>query len=279
MKNGLLTLVCALFVLPLALQAQKVLPTELYPSNLEENMYYDKYDNSTKQITGICFMVLSDGNNSKDKTPPFKVKLYLLVPGSEEPIYVKTYETEGIWHMGSIEYKNETVDLSEVEGLQPGTYRLGVYIDADNEIKEPNEGNNAMLFQGEINFTSGSAKKAPPQKKGTPKKEEPKDEWGEEPAPGSESDELNYNPPPTKKTTVKASSQTKAPAQQAPAKSAPAKSTSAKQEPAKTATKKAPEKKSAQPAKKPEQSTKSKVPTKEDLKKGLDKMKEGIDNF
>jgi hypothetical protein len=153
-------LIAFLSALPLAAQATK--SADVYPSNLDSNMYFDRYDDATKTISGINFLVLADGDNSRDRTPAFTIKLYLLVPGGNVPIFVGTFEADGISHMGSLEYKDESVDLSRVEGLKSGTYRLGVYVDADNSIKEPDEGNNATLFRGEIAYTSGPARASQP---------------------------------------------------------------------------------------------------------------------
>ena len=162
MNRRAIALLCALLIAPALLFAQWTKPTNVYPSNLDTNMYFDKYDDATKVISGINFMVLADGSNSTDKTDPFKIKLYLLVPGGDTPIFIKTYATQGINHMGSLEYRDESVDLSTVPGLTTGKYRLGVYADADNEIKGPDQGNRAMLFKGEIDFTATNARGSQP---------------------------------------------------------------------------------------------------------------------
>jgi hypothetical protein len=128
---------------------------DIYPSNLPDNTYFGKYDDKTKTISGINFLTLTDGTNSKTRTAPFSVKLYLLVPGTSEPIFVKTIETDGQYHMSSREFKDLSVDLSDVSGLTAGTYRLGIYVDSEKEIAEPNEDNNAVLFPGELKIGSG----------------------------------------------------------------------------------------------------------------------------
>jgi hypothetical protein len=127
--------------------SQAVKPANIYPSNLEENMYFKGYDASTNTIKGFYFLVLSDGNNSKDKTPAFNVKLYLYQEG-KDPIFIKTFDEPGIWHMGSKEYKGIDVDLTEFE-VPPGTYRVGVFVNADKSFEEK-ESDNAMLFQDPI---------------------------------------------------------------------------------------------------------------------------------
>jgi hypothetical protein len=132
---------------------------DIYPSNLPDNTYFGKYDDNTKTISGINFLCLTDGNNSKTRTAAFSVKLYLLVPGTSEPIFVKTIETDGQYHMSSREFKDLSVDLTDIPGLSIGTYRLGVYVDSEKEIDESNEDNNAVLFSGDLKIGSGTVSK------------------------------------------------------------------------------------------------------------------------
>ena len=142
-------------------------------------MYFESYDPATKTIKGIYFMVLSDGDNSQDKTPEFKVKLYLIPAGStseSDAIIVKTYELPGQYHMGSREYKNVSLNLSALE-LAPGTYRLGVWVNAEKDFTE-DETDNAMLFKGEIVIKESSTSEPAANPSEEKKKEDPKDEWG-----------------------------------------------------------------------------------------------------
>ena len=136
----------------LVLSGQTVKEANVYPSNLEENMYFEKYDAATQTISGIYFMVLCDGNNSKDITPAFEVSLYLLPQGStskEDVVIIKKYPLKGIYHMGSHEFKGEKVSLKGIEGLKDGTYRLGLWVNSDNAFEEKSD-DNAMLFQNSI---------------------------------------------------------------------------------------------------------------------------------
>lgn len=142
-------------MLSVGLIAQQTKPTNVYSTNLEENMYFKKYDDATKIVSGIHFLILSDGDNSRDVTPAFTVKLYLLPEGKtsrEDVIILKTYELDGLYHMGSMEYKNEQVDLSKIKGLSSGTYRMGLWVNADVSFEE-NTSDNAYLFQKSIRFT------------------------------------------------------------------------------------------------------------------------------
>ena len=162
--------------LGLSASAQATKPADIYPSNLEENMYFEKYDGASNTVKGLYFMVLSDGNNSKDRTPEFTVKLYLYQEG-QDPIFIKTFEEEGIYHMGSKEYKLNVPIPSDVP---KGTYRLGVYVNADKSFTE-NDANNATFFKGEIVIGKSSSNDVKQPGVGTWQKEDGKK--------GSESEE------------------------------------------------------------------------------------------
>jgi hypothetical protein len=174
-----LTLTIIAFLHCWSVMAQSVKPANVYPSNLEENMYFESYVAATKTIKGLYFMVLSDGDNSQDITPEFKVKLYLIPAGStseSDVIIVKTYELPGQYHMGSREYKNVTLNLSEFT-IAPGTYRLGIWVNAEKDFAE-DETDNAMLFKGNIIIKEASSSEPAVQPAEEKKKEEKTDEWG-----------------------------------------------------------------------------------------------------
>lgn len=146
---SLLFLVCSIGF------SQATKPTNVYPSNLESNMYFKGYDANKHAITEIHFMVLSDGDNSKDKTPAFEVSLYLMPEGKssrEDLIIIKTYKLDGIFHMGSHEFKNETVKLEGIQ-ITPGAYRLGVWVNSNRAFEE-NTNDNATLFNNSLQITA-----------------------------------------------------------------------------------------------------------------------------
>jgi hypothetical protein len=139
--------------------AQNTKPANVYPTNLEENMYYEKYDEATSTVKGLYFMVLSDGDNSRDVTPAFEVSLYLMPEGKssrEDIIIIKTYKLDGIYHMGSHEFKNENISLAGVD-VQPGVYRLGLWVNSNNAFQE-NTNDNAMLFKKNIRISKTPSK-------------------------------------------------------------------------------------------------------------------------
>lgn len=135
---------------------------DLAPSNLSSNIYYDNYNAQTKTIEGIHFMVLeNDGSSTLNEVPDFTVKLYLYV-SEQEYYFIKTIPVSGFHEMSARtlgDYDEGQpridVDISTVSEVPSGTYRLGVYVDADEQISETNENNNAILFSGEIEYTKG----------------------------------------------------------------------------------------------------------------------------
>ena len=178
-----LSLLSAVTVLVFTSFSQATKPANVYPSNLEENMYFEKFDAKSNEIKGLNFLVLSDGNNSKDKTPAFDVTLYLMPVGktsAEDIIIVKVYPLEGIYHMGSHEFKNEIVSLSDFT-ITPGAYRLGVWVNSNAAFVEDSN-DNATLFNGTINITSI-------QNKATENKKEVEKPQGEE-NPEEEEDQI-----------------------------------------------------------------------------------------
>lgn len=137
-----------------AVKAQFTKPANTYPSNLEENQYFESYDAATQTIKGIHFLVLSDGDNSLDRTPEFTVKLYLYQQ-DKEPIFIKTYTLDnGIAHLSRRDFDKQNISLKGLN-VEPGIYRLGVYINADKSFEE-DMNDNAMLFRDPINIKKSS---------------------------------------------------------------------------------------------------------------------------
>ena len=125
--------------------------------------WWDSYDPKTMTVKNVNIMVGADGDNSKDKTGSCKIAIYIYnkeqYEATKELIIVKTYESEYISHMGTREWKNQNIKLSGF-GLVPGVYRLGVWVDSDKEITEPNENDNAGLIEGEIIIKEGQTEPA-----------------------------------------------------------------------------------------------------------------------
>jgi hypothetical protein len=133
-------------------------------SNLNSNNGYASYDNSTKIVSGLFFEVLSDGNNSNNLISDFQVSIYLLAcdnsgsATSSTPIIAKIYPVHGMQQLHSLDYSNESVDLSQVSGLADGTYRMGVWVNSDGGVSNPpdNPNDNAGLIQSNAGTDVGS---------------------------------------------------------------------------------------------------------------------------
>jgi hypothetical protein len=162
--------------------AQTVKSANVYPTNLEENMYYEKFDPTTNVVSGIHFLVLSDGDNSQHVTPAFEVSIYLLPEGStsaDDVIIAKTYQLDGLYHMGSREYKNERVDLNTISGLRPGNYRMGLWVNSSASFQEDSN-DNAALFRGTISFKGATTHSKPmelKEEKKSSETEEEEEDW------------------------------------------------------------------------------------------------------
>jgi len=137
---------------------------DLAPSNLSSNIYYDNYNAQTKTIEGIHFMILeNNGTNSLNQVPDFSVKLYLY-KSSTEYYVIKTFDVNDFHEISARTYGDYDngqpridIDISTITPAIPdNTYRLEIFVDADNQISESDETNNAILFDGDINYTSGT---------------------------------------------------------------------------------------------------------------------------
>lgn len=159
--------------------------TNVYPSNLEENMYFERYEAASATIKNLNFLVLSDGDNSTLKTPAFKVSLYLMPEGKNslsDLIIIHEYQLDGIYHMGKHEFKNENISLVGKD-IAPGNYRLGIWVNSDKAFTE-NTSDNATLFQNTISITknpSGTSapSSTPPTQPNTQPQDEDNDGWGD----------------------------------------------------------------------------------------------------
>lgn len=133
-------------------------------SNLSSNNGYSNYNTGTKQISGIFFEILSDGNNSNNLLDDFQTSLYLLTCDASgnatgsTPIIIKTYNISGMYQLHSIDYSNESVDLSQVSGLNDGMYRMGVWVNSDTGIPQPPDdpNDNAALLRSSAGTAAGS---------------------------------------------------------------------------------------------------------------------------
>lgn len=124
--------------------------------NISGSLYWDSYDDNTKIVSNLNFSVYADGTNSDYVTPAFTIKVYIW--DGSNPTFVYTINDPGIHHFGGRDYQNIDIDLSDLQ-LPAGSYRLGVYVDADDDIPSSvdDESDNAYLAPGNINYTPGGS--------------------------------------------------------------------------------------------------------------------------
>lgn len=120
-------------------------------SNLSSNNYYAEYDENTMTVNDLAFTVTSDGNNSTNIISDFVVKAYLWAQPEEsgqDPVYVATFNIEDMPQMTARDYEVEQIDLSG-QDIPDGTYRLGLHVDANDDIANPPDDpdDNAYLIE------------------------------------------------------------------------------------------------------------------------------------
>jgi hypothetical protein len=138
---------------------QTVEDANILLGNMSSNLYWDSYNDNTKIVNDLNFSVYADGTNSDYVTPAFTIKVYIW--DGSDATFVRTYNDPGLYHFGGRDYENQDIDLSDLQ-LPAGSYRLGVYVDADDDIPSSadDDGDNAYLTQGNINFTPGGGSSA-----------------------------------------------------------------------------------------------------------------------
>jgi len=135
---------------------QTVEDANILLGNMSGSLYWDSYNNNTKIVDNLNFSVYADGTNSSYVTPAFTIKVYIW--DGSNPTFVHTFNDPGIYHFGGRDYIDEDIDLTDL-GLPAGSYRLGVYVDADDAIPSSvdDENDNAYLAPNNINYTPGSS--------------------------------------------------------------------------------------------------------------------------
>lgn len=128
----------------------------IFLGNIGGSLYWDSYNDATKIIDNLNFSVYADGTNSAYVTPEFTIKVYLW--DGSNPTFVHTFNDNGIYHFGGRDYTDEDIDISD-NGLPAGSYRVGVYVDADDDISssEDDPSDNAYLAPGELDYTPGGS--------------------------------------------------------------------------------------------------------------------------
>jgi hypothetical protein len=83
----------------------------------------------------------------------FDVSMYLYDQSTQAVYVIGTQSVSSISGYGMYSFTNWDIDINDNPNVPAGTYRLGVWVDSDEDINESDENNNAGLLSGNINFT------------------------------------------------------------------------------------------------------------------------------
>ena len=102
---------------------------------------------------GIITSITVDAcNNDNGNAGSFKVAMYLYEQSSGNYWIIGTTTLPGLSGSACITISNWDIDINSTPGIPQGTYRLGVWVDSDDDISETDESNNAGLLSGNINY-------------------------------------------------------------------------------------------------------------------------------
>ncbi len=122
------------------------------------NLGYD-YDPSTGIISNLNFSVMNI-DNTEDINWSFNVAVLLSDPNNPNTTFeADRLELNSLSASSSVPISNWDIDLNNVSGLPSGDYRLGIYVDIDDDISETDENNNYYYIspQGnDLTFNSSS---------------------------------------------------------------------------------------------------------------------------
>lgn len=97
-------------------------------------------------------------NNGNDNADPFQVTMYLYDENTEDVYFIANTElTNGLSGNACISVENWNIDVNDTPGVPAGTYRLGIWVDSDEDITETDEDNNTGLLAGNNNYSPSTA--------------------------------------------------------------------------------------------------------------------------
>src|ERR1044072_8343759 len=105
-------------------------------------------------ITDISVDVVNNDNNSAGS---FDVSMYLYDQSSQNYWIIGTTNVPSLSGNSVITISNWDIDINNTPGIPAGTYRLGVWVDSNNDITESDENNNAGLLAGNINYNPSAS--------------------------------------------------------------------------------------------------------------------------
>lgn len=101
-------------------------------------------------ITDITIDVV---NNDNTNAGAFQVSMYLYNQATTNYWIIGTTNVPSLSGNSVITISNWDIDINNTSGIPGGTYRLGVWVDSNDDISESDENNNAGLLAGNINYT------------------------------------------------------------------------------------------------------------------------------
>lgn len=101
-------------------------------------------------ITDISVDVLNNDNTSAGS---FEVAMYLYDQATTNYWIIGTTNVPSLSGNSLITISNWDIDINNTSGIPAGTYRLGVWVDSNEDISEADENDNAALLSGNINYS------------------------------------------------------------------------------------------------------------------------------
>lgn len=105
-------------------------------------------------ITDIAVDVV---NNDNTAAGSFDVAMYLYDMSSQTVYVIGTVNIPSLSGNSLIPITNWDIDINDTPGIPAGTYRLGVWVDSNDDISEADENDNAGLLSGNINYTPSAS--------------------------------------------------------------------------------------------------------------------------
>lgn len=104
-------------------------------------------------IHGITVDVVNNDGNSAGS---FDVAMYLYDQSTTNYWIIGTTNIPSLSGNSLITISNWDIDINNTPGIPGGTYRLGIWVDSNNDISEADENDNAGLLAGNINYNPAS---------------------------------------------------------------------------------------------------------------------------
>lgn len=101
-------------------------------------------------ITNITVDVVNNDNNSAGS---FDVAMYLYDQSTTNYWVIGTTNVPSLSGNSLITISNWNIDINNTAGIPAGTYRLGIWVDSNNDITEADENDNTGLLAGNINYS------------------------------------------------------------------------------------------------------------------------------